>query len=108
LETIKKLKKAGIHTYLFMSPIFPEFSEIENLIDEAKNYVDEFYFENLNVRANNQKAILDFVAKHKPELVNFYRNLAKNRGYWDKIEKDIREKCDEEGIKYKIFFHHGK
>ncbi len=108
LDALRKLHKEGIFTYLFMSPILPEFSEIGPLIKKAKRFVDEIYFENLNIRANNRKAVLEFVAKHKPELVEFYKGLSKNREYWDRVESRIVEKCKCDGIKYRMFFHHRK
>jgi len=108
VDALKRLHEAGISTYLFMSPIFPEFSEIDPLLDKTKGFVDEVFFENLNIRANNRKAVLDFVAKNKPELVDFYSGLSKNGRYWDEVEGRIVKKCKEDGIKYRMFFHHGK
>ena len=107
LETLEKLHEEGISTYLFVSPIFPEISDTFKLIDLTKNYVDEILFENLNIRGNNKKRILDFVKKNRPDLEELYEGLTKNKGYWDEIEQGIIKKCREDKIKCKIYFHHG-
>ena len=50
LDTLKKLHDNGIHTVLFMSPIFPYITEWKEIIEKTKNYVDQYWFENLNLR----------------------------------------------------------
>jgi len=107
IEALKNLSKSGIETYLFISPIFPEISEVYNLIEGVKDFVGEIMFENLNIRANNRQKILKFINHHRPELEEFYRSLPKNRYYWEKLKKEIMEYCDNKGIKFKIFFYHG-
>jgi len=108
LETLRKLHEAGIETYLFISPIFPEVSEISSLLDLTKDYVGEVMFENLNIRSNNRTRILNFIEKNKPQLKDLYEGLPKNKEYWNKIEKKIVKECKSKGIKYQMFFHHGK
>ncbi len=108
LDAIRRLHEAGISTYLFVSPIFPEISDVSELVNLAKEYVDEVLFENLNMRSNNREGILGFVEKNMPELRDLYVGLSKNKDYWDDIEREIVKKCEGDGIKYKIYFHHGK
>lgn len=60
IEILKKLHVEGIKTYLFMSPIFPEITDFKEIVEEVKDYVDEIFFENLNIRANNRKIFLVF------------------------------------------------
>lgn len=106
IDALKQLHSAGIKTFLFMSPIFPEISDVNSLIDLTKEFVDEFYFENLNIRANNKKKIINFLEENRPELVKLYSNLSKD--YWEKIKKEIIKKCETENLKFKIYFYHGK
>jgi len=108
METLKKLSESGIKTYLFVSPIFPEISEINPLLDSLKNYVDEFMFENLNMRANNRERIMKFINKNKPELKELYLSLPKNRKYWEGMRKEIIKNCEKRNLKYKFFFNHGE
>ncbi|MCK5149414.1 radical SAM protein [Candidatus Pacearchaeota archaeon] len=108
IDTLKKLNEGGIQTYLFVSPIFPEISDIPSLLDSAGKYIHEVMFENLNIRANNQKKILNFIKRNKPELEELYLGLPKNKSYWNNLKKEIIVECKSKGIKYKMFFHHGK
>lgn len=107
LDALKTLYEAGIRTYLFISPIFPEISEVYELIDKSRPFVEEILFENLNIRANNRRRILSFIRKNRPSLEDFYKGLPKNRAYWSSLGGDIADYCRDRGIKYKIFFHHG-
>ncbi len=108
IEALKKLNQEGINTYLFVSPILPEISNIPKLLDSVYGFVDEVMFENLNIRANNRDAILRFIENKKPELKELYMNLSKNKDYWDKLEKNIINECEKREIKYRLFFYHGK
>jgi len=108
LNVLKKLHDSGISTYLFISPIFPEISDIKNLIKLSKEYVEEIYFENLNIRQNNKERILEFIDSNRPELRNLYESLLKNNFYWNRLEIDLKQQCKQEGIKCKFYFHHSK
>ncbi len=108
LETLKRLHKEGINTYLFISPIFPKISKISELLELTKDYVGEVMFENINIRPNNKRRILKFIQENKPSLIDFYERLSKNQEYWDSLEKEIIQECKDKRIKYKIFFHHRK
>jgi DNA repair photolyase len=107
LNVLKTLYESGIKTYLFISPIFPQISEVFKLINQSREFVDEILFENLNIRANNRERIMAFIKQNKPSLEEFYRNLPKNKRYWDSLEKEIIGYCNERGIKYRTFFYHG-
>ncbi len=106
---LKKLKEAGIKTVLFLSPIMPEITDWKEIIIQTNKYVDEYWFENLNMKPYIWNNINLFLSKYKPTLIKKYKNiyLTKNN-YWNDIEKDIKSYCDKYKIKYKIFFHHGK
>lgn len=57
-QALKELHAAGIHTVLFMSFIFPYITEWKNLNAISKNYVCEYWFENLNFRGAYKYTIL--------------------------------------------------
>ena len=107
LETLRKLHEEGIRTYLFISPIFPEITDFEELIKLSENYIDEVLFENLNIRANNRKRIFEFLKENKPELIPLYEQIQRNNSYWDDLEVKISEYCEKSNIPHKIYFHHG-
>ena len=45
LKAMRTLHESGIYTVLFMSPIFPEITDYQALIEESKDFVDEYWFE---------------------------------------------------------------
>ncbi len=108
IKTLRILNKENINTYLFISPIFPGITDYERLIQITNKYVNEILFENINIRNNNRKRIIDFVRMHKPELVPFYEDLRNNKSYWDGIKNDIQRIAKNYSIPFKIYFHHGK
>lgn len=108
IEAIKQLKKNGIITYLFISPIFPEITNYKEIIYETKDYVDEFLFENLNIRGNNRRKINQFIENSFPELSSKYANIQKTKTYWLGLEQEIVEFCLKNNIKYKMYFFHNQ
>ena len=83
LNTLKELHKNGIYTVLFMSPIFPYITEWEKIIEESKEYVDEYWFENLNLRGSYKKDILDYIKDNYKEIYPKYIEIydQKNNNY---------------------------
>ena len=72
LNTLKELHKNGIYTVLFMSPIFPYITEWKEIVEISKEYVDEYWFENLNLRGSYKKDILDYIKENYNELYPKY------------------------------------
>ena len=50
LDTLKELHENGIYTILFISPIFPYITDYKKIVELSKEYIDEYWFENLNLR----------------------------------------------------------
>ena len=87
LNTLKELHKNGIYTVLFMSPIFPYITEWKKIIEESKEYVDEYWFENLNLRGSYKKDILDYIKDNYKEIYLKYIEIydQKNNNYWETL-----------------------
>ena len=108
IEILKKLKGENIPMYLFISPIFPMLTQLEEIIATCKDTVDFIYFENLNLRGRYKKIILDFISKNFPEYNQLYQDIyTKNKKeYWYLLMEDINRLCEIYDIKYKTFFFH--
>lgn len=108
LETLKELHENGIYTVLFMSPIFPYITKWKEIIEISKDYVDEFWFENLNLRGSYKYSILNYIKEKYNDLfckyIDIYEN--KNNYYWNDLSKKIEEYCVNNNIKYTNFFYH--
>ena len=108
IEILKKLKGENIPVYLFISPIFPMLTQLEEIIATCKDTVDFIYFENLNLRGRYKKIILNFISKNFPEYNQLYHDIyTKNKKeYWYLLMEDINRLCKVYDIKYKTFFFH--
>ncbi len=108
LETLKKLHENGIYTVLFMSPIFPYITEWKEIIELSKEFIDEYWFENLNLRGNYKTKILNYIKGNYsniyPKYLEIYNN--KDNSYWESLAKEINKYCDENNIKYINYFYH--
>lgn len=108
LNTLKELHKNGIHTVLFMSPIFPYITNFKEIIEVSKEYIDEYWFENLNLRGDYKTRILFYIQDKYPEFINEYNDIyiKGNKQYWKDLSKQIKEYCENNKVKYINYFYH--
>ena len=107
INALEELHKAKIPTALFVSPILPQITDWGKIINETQSFVDEYWFENLNLYPSIKGEIFNFLRKNKPELVEKYKKIySKNSNYWNIEESKIIEFCKKNKIIYKIYFHH--
>lgn len=91
-----------------MLPIFPYITGWKDIINISKDYVDEYWFENLNLRGSYKKDILDYIKNNYNEYYNEYCKiyLKSDNKYWKELSNEINEYCDKSGIKYINYFYH--
>lgn len=107
INALKELYKAKIPTALFISPIFPQITDWEKIINQTKSFVDEYWFENLNLYPSIKGEIYSFLRKNRPELIEIYEKIfSKNSNYWNIEENKIIEFCKKYQVSCKIYFHH--
>ncbi|MFX1377359.1 MAG: radical SAM protein [Promethearchaeota archaeon] len=107
LDAIKTISEAAIPTYVFISPYFPEITDFKAIIERSENFTDRFSFENLNFRPHNIPRIMRIIKDHYPQLFTKYKEIQKDRSYWDIIEGLIGNYCQQKNLNYDIVFHHG-
>ena len=110
LKALKLLHDVGIYTVLFMSPIFPYITDYKKIIEASMDYIDEYWFENLNLRGDYKNKILAYISDNYPSLNDKYLDIyiRKNKSYWLDLENEIKFYCKENNIKYKNYFYHEK
>ena len=110
LNTLKVLHENGIRCALFMSPMFPFITDFKAIIEVSKDFVDEYWFENLNLRADYKRPILNYIRNRYPDYFELYRDIyiKGDITYWDKLMMEIKKYCKENNISYKNYFHHGR
>ncbi len=110
MDTLSELHHHGIHTVLFMSPIFPFITEWKEIIDKTKDYIDEYWFENLNLRGQYKTSIMQYIKNKYPMYYDEYVEIfIKNKKeYWIRLANEMNEYCEKNGIKYTNYFYHEK
>ncbi len=110
LEALRELHDSGIHTVLFVSPWFPGLTDFRALIDATREFADEYWFENLNLRGDYKARILSYIDERHPELSELYDRIynRKDETFWAEKEREFGEYCGREGIRYVNAFHHSK
>jgi DNA repair photolyase len=84
IEALKRLREAGVRTYLFMSPIFPGLNDVTRVIESVWDFADEFSFENLKLRGAYKPRVLNFIKTRYPEYSGLYRTIYTegDNSYW--------------------------
>jgi DNA repair photolyase len=110
INALKVLHEHGIKTVVFMSPIFPYITDFREIINNTKNFVGQYWFENLNLRGDYKYSILNYVKDKFPEYYAEYQKIYVDGdvAYWDNLENEIIGYCQQNGIDYKMYFHHEK
>lgn len=108
LNALQELHGAGIATYVFISPIFPEITDFRAIIELTGNYADAFYFENLNLRAGYYSRVMRYIEEKYPQLTSLYGEIfrKKNTSYWEELENSITQYCTQHGIDFASYFYH--
>lgn len=108
IDTLKQLHENGIYTVLFMSPIFPKITDFRAIIEKTENFVDEYWFENLNLRGEYKSPILSYIYRKYPELKELYKDIFiyGDKSYWTALSQDIENYCKQKKLNYKNYFYH--
>ena len=102
LAAMKQIYDAGIRTVRLISPVFPGITDIEAIIEQAKNKCDLVWLENLNLRGGFKKTIMDYIAEKYPDLTPLYDEIynKKNRSYFEALEKKAEEIAKKYGCRF--------
>ena len=102
LEAMRQFYEAGIQTTCFISPIFPGITDVISIIERVKGRCNLVWLENLNLRGDYRKRILNWVHLNHPELDDLYYQIytGKSRDYWTALDQEIREYASGSGMVY--------
>ena len=108
LEVLRILHTNGIYSVLFMSPIFPKITDFKAIVDNSKDFVDEYWFENLNLRGSYKPTILNYINNFYPQLMELYNDIYINGNmeYWNELAIEIERYCKEHSVKHINYFYH--
>lgn len=108
IQTVKTLHDNGIPVYVFISPIFPYLSDWKAVASAVLEIADNVCFENLNLRANYKKDVLELVRREYAEIYSefsaLYADKKKLRKYWEEMECEIKSFMKD--YAHTIYFFH--
>ena len=80
----------------------------KGIIEKSRDFVDCFWFENLNLRGTYKKEILDIIKTDYPQYMDLYDQIyhKKDKSYWQSLAKDIHDYCMEHKIPHINYFYH--
>ena len=104
IAAMKRCHEEGIRTTCFISPIFPEITEVFGIIEKIKDFCDYIWLENLNLRGNFKADIMNYIAEKYPDLLPLYRQIynKNDRTYWEILDRKVSEYAREKGFLYVI------
>ena len=105
IETLKVLKQNGIRTVVFISPIIPFITDYKQIIKSTKDFVDEYWFDMLNLRGSFKTKMFKFISDEFPTYKSIYEDIykKKNTQYFEELSLEIKNYCEENKINYKNF-----
>jgi DNA repair photolyase len=107
INTAKELKQAGIRTFIFISPILPYLNNWKEIVEKTRSFIDEYWFENLNLYPSIRYNIFQWLKNYYPDLIKKYREIYFTRNnYWGEVEKEIENYGKKNKLNFKIYFHY--
>ena len=104
LEAMKQVYNSGIRTVCFISPIFPGITDVKAIIDRVKDFADLIWLENLNLRGQFKRDIMNYIQEKHPELITLYQEIYNRRrqDYWQALEQEISAFAQAKGFPYRV------
>ncbi len=104
LTAMKAFHDAGVRTTCFISPIFPEITDVKAIVEKARSRCNLIWLENLNLRGTFKPQIMDYIASKYPRLLPLYREIyyEGRRDYWIRLDNELREYAANTGLEYVI------
>lgn len=110
LDALKILHDNGIYTVLFMSPIFPKITDFKEIVRCSNSFVNEYWFENLNLRGSYKHDIMNYIKQEYSQYYALYEEIyiKKNNSFWENLSDEIEDYCMRLNLNYINYFYHEK
>ena len=102
LAAMEKLHNEGIRTTCFISPVFPEITNVTAIIERVKQHCNLIWLEELNLRGAYRVPVMAYIKERYPHLLPLYEEIyiKGNRLYWEELDKVIRSYAESAGLPY--------
>lgn len=103
LAAMKTFHDAGVRTTCFISPIFPQITDVKAIVERAKKDCNIIWLENLNLRGAFKSTVMAYIRSKYPRLLHVYTDIyAKgNNAYWQSLDNALQSFAVEQGLEYK-------
>ena len=102
INALEILHREGINTGVFVAPILPDISDWRAVVEHTKAYADHYQFETLSLggNADHKRNFLRWVLLNRHDLWDVYHKIyiEGNVDGIRRIEKEVREYCEQHGI----------
>lgn len=106
IEALKQLHENGISTYAFVGPIFPVLTDLRAIFASVHGVVDAMWGETLNIRGGCWNSLEVALGEHFPELLPGFKEKVRNSDYWELVEQEFRNLCNEFQVPLVGFYKH--
>lgn len=102
LAAMQTLYDAGVRTTCFISPIFPGITDVEAIIDRTMAHCHLIWLENLNLRGEYKKVILEYIREKHPRLMPVYDAAYRHgdRACWERLHRRLAVFLRRRGLRY--------
>lgn len=102
LEAMRIFYNEGITTTCFISPIFPQITNIEVIINEVQGYCHFIWLENLNLRGSYKSSIMEYIRTKYPQLLPLYQEIYTQgkMDYWQWLDSKLKAFAESRGLEY--------
>ena len=104
IAAMKTCRAAGIRTACFISPIFPEITDVFAIVERIRDFCDYIWLENLNLRGNFKAEIMRYIKEKYPGLLPLYRQIYNGNDltYWRALGEGVADYAEKNGFLYVI------
>ena len=104
LAAMEAFYRAGVRTTCFISPIFPDITNVTAIIQRTKEQCNLIWLENLNLRGGYKKIIMDYIKEKFPKLMPLYDEIYNKKSpiYWQMLDMKLRAYTNKIGLDYVI------
>ncbi|ASJ07927.1 radical SAM protein [Thermococcus siculi] len=89
VNALKTLKEAGLRTYVFVSPIIPEITDVSAVVEDTRDFADYYFFEVLNLKAAG-KEFQGLLREEYPESYTVLTDDEKFGEFLWELKKEIK------------------
>ena len=102
IDAMKAVHDEGVRTTCFISPIFPEITNVPAIINLVKDQCNLIWLENLNLRGSYKAVIMDYIRNKHSDLIPLYEEIYTHgsRLYWEMLDGSMRDYCEKTGLEY--------